>query len=372
MYIHLSKKWPNFSWDSEELMPLLAKVRNTQGELAGKMESLGFDLKNEALLESLSEEVVRSCEIEGEILDREQVRSSVARRLGMEISGLVESDRNVDGVVEMLLDATQNFDNDLTEDRLFGWHSALFPSGRSGMHKIVVGNWRDDSSGPMQVVSGAMGKEKIHFEAPISKRLPKEMKTFITWFNNEHRLDKLFKSGIAHLWFVTIHPFDDGNGRIARAITDMMLSKSEKYKQRYYSMSSQIRKDRKKYYQVLERTQKGVLEITEWMNWFLNCLLEAIELSDLILKKVLFKHEFWKINKSKNLNARQVKMMNLILDNFKGKLTSSKWAKINKCSQDTALRDIQGLMDHQVLIKEMPGGRSTNYELKNKYNKDSR
>lgn len=366
MYIHLLDNWPKFKWDSEELMPLLANVRNAQGELAGRMQSLGFELKNEALLESLSEEVIKSSEIEGEILDREQVRSSVARRLGMEISGLVESDRNVDGVVEMLLDATQKFDNELTEDRLFGWHSSLFPSGRSGMYKIVVGQWRNDSSGPMQVVSGAMGKEKVHFEAPSSKLVPKEMKLFLDWFNNESKLDKLFKSGIAHLWFVTIHPFEDGNGRIGRALTDMMLSKSERYNQRFYSMSSQIRIERKDYYKILENTQKGVLEITNWMNWFLNCLLKAIHSSDLVLNKVMFKHNFWKENSSKNLNLRQTKMMNALLDNFKGKLTTSKWAKINKCSQDSALRDIQDLIAKEILIKEASGGRSTNYELKHK------
>lgn len=364
MYIYLLDNWPAFKWDSEELMPLLAKVRNAQGQLAGRMESLGFELKKEALLESLSEEVIKSSEIEGEILDSAQVRSSVARRLGMEISGLVESDRNIDGVVEMLLDATQKFDAELTEDRLFGWHSALFPGGRSGMLKIAVGEWRNDSTGPMQVVSGALGKERVHFEAPSSELVPKEMKTFLEWFNNESKLDKLFKSGIAHLWFVTIHPFEDGNGRIGRALTDMMLSKSEKYSQRYYSMSSQIRKERKAYYEILEKTQKEALEITSWMNWFLNCLSKAIESSDLILNKVLFKHDFWKENTSKNLNVRQVKMLNALLDNFKGKLTTSKWAKLNKCSQDSALRDIQDLISKQILIKEASGGRSTNYELK--------
>lgn len=331
------------------------------------MEALGFDLRNEALLEALSQDVIKSSEIEGEILDKEQVRSSLARRLGMDISGLVDSDRDVDGVVEMMLDATQNYDQNLTKERLFGWHSSLFPAGWSGLYKIEVGKWRDDSKGPMQVVSGAMGKEKVHFQAPAAKIVNREMQNFLKWLNKKTKEDLVLMSGIAHLWFITIHPFEDGNGRIARAISDMLLSKSENSKQRFYSMSAQIRVERKGYYALLEKTQKGSLDITEWLTWFLNCLRSALKSSEEILGKVLFKHKFWNQHRDKGLNERQIKILNKMLDGFRGKLTSSKWAKINKCSKDTAIRDIQDLINKNILMKEAAGGRSTNYELKDKY-----
>ncbi len=275
---------------------------------------------------------------------------------------MVDSDRHVDGVVEMMLDATQNYDNKLSKKRLFGWHSSLFPSGWSGMYQIKVGQWRNDTTGPMQVISGALGKERVHFEAPSSKILDKEMKAFLKWFNEEQGLDLVLKSGIAHLWFVTIHPFEDGNGRIARALTDMLLTKSENSKQRFYSMSAQIRIERKQYYQILEKSQKHSLDITEWLEWFLKCLQGALELSSEILKKVLFKHSFWIEHKGK-LNPRQEKMVNKMLDGFDGKVTSSKWAKINKCSKDTSIRDIQDLIEKKIMRKEAAGGRSTNYEL---------
>lgn len=364
IYMHEQEDWPNFKWNAEELIPVLSKVRNLQGLLTGRMEALGINLRNEALLETLSQDVLKTSEIEGEIFDKEQVRSSLARKLGMEIASLVESDRNVDGVVEMMLDATQKYDKELTRDRLFGWHASLFPTGWSGMYKIKTGDWRKDIGGPMQVASGAMGKEKVHFEAPSSDLVELEMEKFINWVNKASSEDLVIKSGIAHLWFLTIHPFEDGNGRIARAITDLFLSKSEMTKQRFYSMSAQIRVERKEYYALLEKTQKGNLDITEWLSWFLNCLHNALKSSEKILANVLFKHSFWKENTEKGINKRQQKILNNMLDGFTGKLTSSKWAKINKCSKDTAIRDIQDLIEKNILVKDASGGRSTTYSLK--------
>lgn len=362
-FIHNHTDWPHFNWDSYLILPLLGEVRNLQGNLTGKMDALGFNLQNEAHLETLSKDVIKSSEIEGEILDPDQVKSSIARRLGIEISGLVESDRKVDGVVEMMLDATQKYNEDVTEERLFGWHSALFPMGRSGMYKMIVGDWRDDSTGPMQVVSGAMGKEKVHFQAPRAERIPQEIKQFLNWFNQKNNDDPVLNAAISHLWFVTIHPFEDGNGRISRAITDLVLSRSENRAQRFYSMSTQIRNERKKYYEILESTQKGGLDISNWLIWFLNCLKNAINSSDEIVQKVMIKHRFWNEKKTITLNERQIKIINMLLNAFDGKLTSSKLAKINKCSQDTALRDIQDLMEKNILKKQEGGGRSTSYEL---------
>ncbi|HLP75141.1 MAG TPA: Fic family protein [Bacteroidales bacterium] len=363
IYIYQKEDWPNFKWDSKEIILPLAKVRHLQGKLIGKMEALGFKLKNEAVLETLTTEVIKSSEIEGQILDLDQVRSSIARRLGIKVSGLVPSDRNVDGVVDMMIDATQNYNKTMTTDRLFGWHSAIFPSGRSGMYKIIVGNWRDDSTGPMQVVSGAMGKEKVHYQAPPAGDIKKEMKTFLSWFNKKSEDDLLIKSALAHLWFVTIHPFEDGNGRIARALGDMLLAKSDGSPQRFYSMSYQIRAERKEYYNILEKTQKGTLDITHWLSWYLKSLENALNSSDTILSKVLYKHKFWTKYASEVLNNRQILLINKLLDDFKGVLTTSKWAKIAKCSQDTALRDIQDLMDKKILQKNSSGGRSTNYSI---------
>lgn len=344
-------------------MSSLGTARHMQGRLMGKMESLGFVLRQEALLETLTQDVLKSTEIEGEFLDPGQVRSSIARRLGMDISGLIPSDRNVDGVVEMTLDATQQFEKPLTFERLFGWHAALFPTGRSGMYRITVGDWRKDETGPMQVVSGAMGRERVHFQAPEATLLEKEMKVFVDWFNREEKLDSVIKAGIAHLWFVTIHPFDDGNGRIARAITDLQLSRADKSPQRFYSMSARIRLERKAYYEVLERTQKGALDITEWLLWFIKCLIAALKETDSTLARILSKARFWDKHAATPLNERQRLMLNKLLDGFKGKLTSSKWAKIAKCSSDTALRDIQDLMQKGILLKEPAGGRSTSYIL---------
>lgn len=363
-FIHQQDDWPNFQWDSDKIVSLLSEARNLQGRLLGKMESLGFDLRNEALLDTLTMDVLKSSEIEGEFLNPDQVRSSIARKLGMEISGSVESDRDVDGVVEMMLDATQNCFKPLTADRLFDWHAALFPTARSGMYKITVADWRKDSTGPMQVVSGAMGMEKVHFQAPDSSLVEEEMKLFLDWFNNNVKTDLVLKAATAHLWFITIHPFEDGNGRIARALTDMLLAQSDKSNQRFYSMSAQIRIQRKEYYEMLENTQKGNLDITEWIKWFLNCLINSLKSTDSVLVRVLFKADFWTKHSKILINERQNKLLNKLLDGFDGKLTSSKWAKIAKCSKDTAIRDINDLIDKDILQKESAGGRSTNYELK--------
>jgi len=362
-YLYQKDNWPDFTWNTENIVNLLSEARNLQGRLIGKMESLGFDLRNEALLDTLTLDVLKSSEIEGEILPPDQVRSSIARKLGMEIAGSVDSDRDVDGVVEMMIDATQNCFKTLTADRLFDWHAALFPTGRSGMYRITVADWRKDTTGPMQVVSGAMGKEKVHFEAPDSELVDKEMFLFLDWFNNYDEIDLVIKAAIAHLWFVTIHPFEDGNGRITRALSDMILARADKSNQRFYSMSALIRKERKGYYKILEKTQKGDLDITEWIQWFLKCLINALRSTDSILKQVLFKADFWNRQSKTILNERQRNLINKLLDGFEGKLTSSKWAKIAKCSKDTAIRDINDLINKNILRKEAAGGRSTNYEL---------
>ena len=337
------------------------------------MGALGFELRNEANLEVLTLEIIKSTEIEGEILDREQVRSSIAKRLGLEISGLVYSERHVDGIVDLMLDATKNFDKELSKDRLFSWHASLFPTGQSGMYKIITGKWRDDSKGPMQVVSGALGREKIHFQAPPATQLENGMQIFFDWFNLEQNTDLVLKAAIAHLWFVTLHPFEDGNGRIARAISELLLARSDEQSYRFYSMSTQIRKERNAYYDLLEKTQKGSLDITNWLEWFLNCLLRAIENSEKLLEKIIYKHSFWLKHSKVTINDRQRKMLNMLLDDFEGVLNTTKWAKIVKCSPDTALRDIQDLMEKGIMAKSERGGRSTNYELllnRNKLNEN--
>lgn len=343
--------------------PLLVKLRMQQGRLLGKMEALGFDLKIEANLETITQDVIKSSEIEGEILDFHEVRSSVARKLGLEISGLVPSDRHVDGVVEMMIDATQNHASALTKERLYGWHAALFPTGYSGMSKIEVAQWRtNNEDDPMQVVSGAMGKEKVHFEAPSSMRIEKEMDIFIDWFNAKE-LDALMKAAIAHLWFVTIHPFEDGNGRMARAITDMQLARADETSYRFYSMSAQIRKERNDYYFILEQTQRGSTDITIWIQWYFGCLERAYASTEASLSKILQKAEFWKTNVAVHLNNRQHAIVNKLLDGFEGKLTTTKYAKITKCSRDTALRDVTDLMEKGVLTKEEGLGKNTSYVL---------
>lgn len=367
LYIHQFTDWPNFYWNSEEIISLLSQVRNTQGRLMGKMESLGFESRNEAQLDTLTLDVIKSSEIEGEFLDQGQVRSSIARKLGLEIAGSVESDRTIDGVVEMMLDATQNYHLPLTKERLFDWHAALFPTGRSGMHKITVADWRKDEYGPMRVISGSMGNPTIHFQAPDATLVEYEMTAFLNWFNTKTSLDLVLKAAVAHLWFVTIHPFDDGNGRITRALTDLLLAQSDNSKQRFYSISAQIRLQRKEYYEQLEKAQKGTLDCTEWIKWFLECVLLALESSELVLKKILFKADFWRFYSKTVLNERQIKLLNKLLEHFEGKLTSSKWAKIAKCSKDTAIRDINDLVHKNILQREPEGGRSTNYELVNPF-----
>jgi Fic family protein len=342
----------------------LAAVRYRQGRLMGRMEGLGLKVRSEASLRTLTEDVVKSSEIEGEILNKDQVRSSLARRLGIEIGALTPADRNVEGVVEMILDATQKYDEPLTAERLFGWHAALFPTGRSGMRKITVGNWRTEEAGPMRVVSGPVGREHVHYEAPKASKLDREMSAFLAWFNGDaESIDSVLKAGIAHLWFVTIHPFEDGNGRIARAIADQRLARSEKSAQRFYSMSAQIRQERNAYYDILEATQKGDLDITPWLEWFLACLGRAIDGAETILGSVLLKAKFWKLHEGEPLSERQRKVLNRVLDGFEGKLTSSKWAALAKTSQDTASRDIDDLLKRKILVKDAAGGRSTSYLL---------
>jgi len=359
-YIYQHKNWTDFTWDYSKIALVLGEVRNLQGKLLGTMNALGFSLKSEAVLETLTLDIMKSSEIEGEKLNRKQVRSSIAKRLGLETGGLEFIDRNVEGVVEMLLDATQNYTAELTEERLFGWHAALFPSGRSGMYKIEVGKYR---TGEMQVVSGGLGQEKVHYEAVEANNVKPEMDKFVRWINEESQIDSVIKSAIAHLWFVIIHPFDDGNGRIARAISDMLLARSDGSSQRFYSMSNQILKERKKYYLALEKTQRSDSDITYWLNWFLNCLKNSLLNTEVTLKSVFSKATFWEKHRNTQLNERQKLIINKLLDNFYGKLTSSKWAKMTKISSDTALRDIKDLIEKGILKQDEAGGRSTNYEL---------
>src|SRR5260370_10031933 len=363
MYIHELADWPHFRWNNEALAKPLAEVRHRQGLLIGHMGALGFNLREEAVLQTLTTDVLKSREIEGEKLDAEQVRSSIARRLGMDIGALKPADRNVEGVVEMMLDATRYYDQPLTADRLFAWHAALFPTGRSGMRKIRVAAWRDDSDGPMQVVSGPIDKEGVLFEAPAPPRVDKDMNPFLDCFNANPNIDPPMKASLAHLWFVSIHPFDDGNGRIARAIADMALARSENSPQRFYSMSAQIRQERGAYYDILEETQKGTLDITPWTEWFLGCLGRAIDGAQTTLGAVLAKARFWEAIVGIAISERQRLVLNRLLDGFEGKLTTSKYAKLAKCSQDTALRDILHLVERGILVRNPAGGRSTSYML---------
>lgn len=362
-YIHERRDWPKFHWDDKQLVERLAAVRYRQGRLIGKMESLGFPLRAESALNTMTLNVLKSSEIEGEILDGEQVRSSIARRLGLDITPSVPVSRSVEGVVDMMFDAIQNYAQPLTKERLFGWHAALFPTGYSGMSKIKVGSWRDDASGPMQVVSGPIGHYRVHFEAPAAHRLENEMTAFLDWFNRDDQADGVLRAGVAHLWFITIHPFEDGNGRIARAIADMSLSRSDQVDLRFYSMSDQIQKERDHYYDRLEAAQKGELDITAWLKWFLECLDRTFDNVDDVVAHVMKKAQLWKKWETASLNDRQKKILNKIIEGFEGKLTSSKWAKIAKCSQDTALRDIVDLVNQGVLAKDKGGGRSTSYSL---------
>lgn len=366
MWIHENQKWPNFTWDLEALATRLADLRYRQGFLLGKMEGLGFELKREASLSTLTNDVVKSSAIEGETLNPEEVRSSIARKLGIDIAGLLPANRDVEGIVEMMLDATQHFLTPLTKERLFSWHAALFPTGRSGMHRIIVGGWRTLDSGAMQVVSGPIGREKIHFEAPNADRLEKEMQTFLNWFENAQQIDPMLKAGIAHLWFVSIHPFEDGNGRIARAISDMALARADGIPERFYSLSSQIESERKDYYHQLEKQQRSTPKITGWLEWYLDCLGRAISSAEIALRNVFFKAQLWgRINhQNEQINERQRHIINLMLeDDFKGHMNTSKYAKLSKCSLDTALRDIQNLKERDIFIQNLGSGRSTSYRL---------
>ena len=361
-YIYQNPDWNKFFWNGEKIQKLLFDIKKAQGFLLGKMDALGFDVQNNASLQILTENIIKSSEIEGEILDRHSVCSSIARRLGIDMGGDVKSSRNIEGVVEMMIDATQNFDVTMTKDRIIGWHAALFPTGYSGMYKIKVGQYRDDSLGPMQVISGSIGKEKIHYEAPKAEVLDKEMAELIQYINDDET-DNIIKAGIIHLWFVVLHPFDDGNGRIARALTDMMLARSDGNKFRFYSMSAQIQKNRKSYYDILEITQKDSMDITRWLVWFLENLLNAITSSDEILANVIRRAEFWNKHSEIVFNERQKKVLNRFMDNFEGNLTSTKWAKICNCSQDTASLDINDLIAKKIL-KKVGDGRTTHYILK--------
>lgn len=362
-YIWQQPDWPHWRYDAQRLNSQLAEVHRAQGHLLGRMHDLGFGSSDRATLSMSTEEVLNTSKIEGELLDPETVRSSVARHLGIDIGALAPNDRHVDGVVEMVLDATRNFGEPLTAERLFGWHAGLFPTGYNSLGKIRTGGWRDDASGPMQVVSGPVGRRQVHYEAPPARLLETEMSDFMLWFNGQQELDPVVKSGLAHLWFVTIHPFDDGNGRVARAVCDMALARIEQSAQRFYSLSAQIQRERKDYYERLERTQKGSLDVTDWLEWFLSCLLRAMQGAEVALADVLAKARFWQHWAGTSLNDRQIKLINLLLDGFHGNLTTSKWATIAKCSPDTALRDITDLITRGVLMKSDAGGRSTHYEL---------
>ena len=362
-YIWQQNGWPHWTYDHRRLAPLLAQVHLAQGHLLGRMHDLGFDLRDQATLRILTEDVLKTSEIEGEKLNPGSVRSSIARRLGVDIGALAPVDRHVDGMVDMVLDATQGYHMPLTAERLLGWHAAMFPTGYSGLTKIRVGRWRDDAQGPMQVVSGPVHRQKVHYEAPPAHRLEAEMEDFLNWFNVDNEDDPVVKAGLAHLWFVTVHPFEDGNGRIARAVGDLALSRAENSPQRFYSLSAQIQRERKDYYDRLEATQKGDLDVTDWLEWFLACLLRAIQGAEEALAQVLGKARFWQHWAGTPLNDRQIKLLNKLLDGFEGKLTSSKWAAVAKCSQDTALRDITELLERGVMKKSEASGRSTSYEL---------
>ncbi len=362
-FIWEAADWPAWRFDLPALATLLADVSRAQGMLAGRLADIGLALRDEASLVALTEDVVKTSAIEGENLSVASVRSSIARRLGVDIGALAPVDRHVEGVVDMVLDATTHAAAPVTENRLFGWHAALFPTGYSGMSRIAVGAWRTDASGPMQVVSGPIGRQRVHFEAPPAARLANEVGRFLAWLNAAPVEPLLIRAGLAHLWFVTLHPFDDGNGRIARALGDLVLARADRSPQRFYSLSAQIQRERNAYYDVLERTQRGSLDVTEWLAWFLNALGRAVDHAHTTLDAVLVKARFWQRCAGFAMNERQVKVMNRLLDGFEGKLTTTKWAALAKCSQDTALRDITELVEHGVLRRSSSGGRSTSYEV---------
>lgn len=363
-YVHELPEWPNLTWSAHALTQALAAVRHKQGRHLGRMEALGFDLRSEANLAALTDEVVRSSAIEGERLNSDEVRSSIARRLGLDVAGLPTPSREVEGVVEMMVEATRHYDQPLTPERLFGWHAALFPTGRSGMYRITVGAWREPAAGPMQVVSGAIGRERVHFQAPEANRVAQDMDRFLAWFNSTASLDPVLKAAVAHFWFVTIHPFEDGNGRIARAIADMALARGDGTPDRFYSMSARIEAERKEYYLQLESAQRGSTDITAWIAWFLGCLERAIDASDDMLATVLRKARVWQSLNAKPVNERQRLVLNRMMGDWQGFLNTSKYATLAKCSADTAQRDIKDLVERGALIQNDAGGRSTSYRLR--------
>jgi len=368
-YIYQYKNWTDFTWQNAVVSAALGEVRLLQGKILGQIHLLGFSSVEEKNLEMLTLDVLKSSEIEGEILNYEQVRSSIARRLGINTAGLVSSPRDVEGVVEMMLDATQNYKNPLIEERLFGWHAALFPTGYSGLYKIEVAQYRSEE---MQIVSGAMGKEQVHYEAVPAKNVKAEMDKFLSWLNDDNVIiDSVLKSAIAHFWFIIIHPFDDGNGRIARAVSDMLLARSENSSERFYSLSNQIQQEKNIYYETLKTVQHSEGDITQWLVWFLNCLKHALLETEKSIQNILCKSEFWEKHKETSINERQRLMINKLFDDFFGKLTSSKWAKITKTSTDTALRDIKDLIEKGILQREDEGGRSANYTLVENNKNDS-
>ena len=360
---HEQPDWPNFTWGEAMLSLPLADIRHRQGRLLGRMDALGFDLKREACLATITNDVVKSSAIEGETLNPEEVRSSIARRLGIDIAGFAPASRDVEGIVGMMLDATQRYHKPLTAERLFDWHAALFPKGRSGMSRITVGSWRQLSAGTIQVISGPLGRGKVHFEAPSADRHDREMSSFLSWFNGEQKIDPIIKAGLAHFWFVTIHPFEDGNGRIARAIADMSLSRADGTENRFYSMSAQIESERKAYYSILERQQRGAIDVTAWLSWFLDCLDRAIDQAEESLSSVLYKAKMWERINRQPLNDRQRLVLNRMFEGFKNHINTSKYATLAKCSPDTALRDIQQMVERGIFVQNLGGGRSTSYRL---------
>lgn len=366
MWIYENTDWPNFTWDVNKISAKLGDIRYRQGRLLGRMEGLGFEFKTEASLNTLTSDVVKSSAIEGYDLNPLEVRSSIARRLGIKVAGLIPASKDVEGIVEMMIDATQRFAAPLTKARLFDWHAALFPTGRSGMHRIVVGDWRKVDGDPMQVVSGAVGHEKVHFEAPGADKLDQEMAVFLEWFDSVQDIEPLLKVGVAHLWFVTIHPFEDGNGRIGRAVADMALARVDGIPERFYSLSNQIEIERNSYYDQLEAQQRGTTDITVWLDWFLDCMRRAVDSAEGVLSKVLFKAQLWDTINQNPINERQRLIINRMLeDNFEGHMNTAKYAKLAKCSNDTALRDILALKARDIFIQNPGGGRSTSYRLPN-------
>lgn len=361
MYIHQTADWPHFIWDKEKIEAELIKVNKAAGFLEGRLSAIGFDVRQLAAVEALTHDIVASYEIENMVLDSGQVRSSVARRMGVRITGETEPSHYVEGVVEMMLDAVDNYRSPLTDERLFGWHNCLFPTGRSGMEVINVGRYRTDA---MNVESGAMGREKIHYHAPEPEMVPVEMERFLAWFNSDDTPEDYVKSAVAHFWFVSIHPFDDGNGRIGRAIADMALSQADNSTMRYFSISRQINKEKREYNNMLEHCQKGSCDITAWIHWYLGCMLRAISGAEDMLSSILDKAIFWQNHSQTTMNDRQKNALNIWLDGYEGKLTVKNWAKKANTSVDTAARDVKDLVDKGLLVPKSGKHRNVPYGIR--------